>query len=112
FALLWLLIVACFAAFGFLQADERFPSPYMLEPIVGFGAVGIAAASCAMVGLLVISKVRARRLPRSLAVVLLLGASALSIIIPIPIIQGAMSATPYRGSEDHGIHLFQGEHGW
>jgi len=36
--------------------------------------------------------------------------SAVSILVPIPVIHAAAAATPYRGSES-GYHLFQGEHG-
>ena len=41
--------------------------------------------------------------------VLLLLASGLSILVPLPIIRVTAQATPYRASEG-GFHLFQGEH--
>jgi len=105
--LLWLLIVAVFIGIGYLKADEPLRPPTGPEPLIAFGAVGVGTASCVLIGLFIIAQVRATSLPRFLAAVLLLGSSALSILVPIPILSAAKTATLYRGS----YYLFQGEHG-
>jgi len=101
--------VAGFVGFGFVIADEPLRPPFGLEPVIAYGAVGVGEASCVLVGLFIVGKVRARRMPRFLAAVLLLWSSFLSIFVPVPIMYAAARATPYRGSE-RGFHLFQGEH--
>ena len=106
--LLWLLIVAAFVSVGFLYADHPFKPPDGPEPVIAFGGLVIGVALCVLAGLFIFHRVRARRMPRFLAAALLLVSSALSILVPVPIIRAAALATPYRGSEV-GYHLFQGE---
>src|SRR6266496_3100993 len=94
--LLWLLIVAAFIGIGSLYADEPLRPPHGPEPLIAFGAVGVGTASCVLIGLFIIRRVRAGSLPRFLAAVLVLVSSAVSILVPIPIIRAAALATPYR----------------
>ena len=108
-SVLWLLIVAASIGIGSLNADKPLGPPDGPEPLIAFGAVGVGTASCVLIGLFIIRRVRGASLPRFLAAVLVLLTSALSILVPIPIIRAAALATPYRGSEG-GYHLFQGEH--
>jgi hypothetical protein len=108
--ILWVFIVALFVGVGFLHADRPFQAPNGPEPLIAFGSVGVGIASCVIVGLFIVRKVRAKRLPRFLGAVLMLLSSGLSILAPFPIIGAASRATNYRGS-DSGFHLFQGEHG-
>src|SRR5438477_13193279 len=107
--LLWLLIVAAFLGVGCLYADHPFKPPDGPEPVIAFGGLGVGVALCVLAGLFILRRVRARRMPRFLAAVLLLWSSALSILVPIPIMGAASRATPYRGLQK-GFHLFEGEH--
>ena len=107
--LLWLLIVAVFLGIGFLYADHPFKPPDGPEPVIAFGGLGVGVALCVLAGLFILRRVRSRRMPRFLAAVLLLWSSALSILVPVPIMRVASLATPYRGSNVN-FNLFQGEH--
>src|SRR5689334_10251360 len=103
---LWLLIVAAFLGVGVLYADHPFKPPYGPEPVIAFGGLGVGVALCVLAGLFIVRRVRARRMPRFLAAVLLLLSSALSILVPVPIMRVASLATPYRGSSVD-FNLFQ-----
>src|SRR6185436_18222624 len=91
--LLWLLIVATFLGIGFLYADHPFKPPDGPEPVIAFGGLGVGVALCMLAGLFILRWVRSRRMPRFLAAVLLLWSSALSILVPVPVMRVASLAT-------------------
>jgi hypothetical protein len=83
YVLLWLAIVGCFTVFGFVERQGDFPSPYAIEPIVAFAAIGIGAASYIVAGLIVIKKLRAGCFGRGAAAAMLFLSAVASVIIPV-----------------------------
>ena len=81
-AMLWFAIVVAFTVYGFFASGLAGG-----EPTVGFGAIGIGVASCAVVSLIVIKAVRSRQLGRHWAVVMLLASSAMGTILPALVVQ-------------------------
>src|SRR6266496_399729 len=102
--LLFLLILVGFATVGLFFSGGP-------ETVMAFGAVGLGAALTTLADLIIVERVRARRIPRLLAALLVLCSSALGIFAPFPIISGLAHLTRYTGPDDRGkVHLFQGEH--
>jgi len=110
YVLLWLAIVGCFTVFGFVERQGDFPSPYAIEPIVAFAAIGIGAASYIVAGLIVIKKLRAECFGRGAAAAMLFLSAVASVIIPVLIVSAVAMATR-RSPSDNRVELFGGEHG-
>jgi len=104
--LLWLFIIACFSAFGFVQPEYR-PHRNVMESLVAFAAIGVGAASYLVVGICIISRVRRRKLKGIWAFLLLLVCCILVILVPYFI---TMAVAHLTRSSPEG--LFQGEHAW
>jgi hypothetical protein len=117
----WPATVALFALYGW-QTDEPYfgykhDGPFYrdlrFEPAVGFGAIGVGAASCIFLGLLLIQAVRRGRFTRPWASLLLVPSAIVGIVIPPLIVLAIMNATKYRGGDyEAAVHLFAGENGW
>jgi len=109
YVLIWLAIVAGFTGVGFLNREGHFPSPYAIEPIVAFAAIGVGSGSYIVAGLIVINKLRARCFGKGAATGLLVAFAVASIIIPLLIVSAVARATRGGASGNH-LDLFGGEH--
>ena len=83
FFFLWFAIIFLFAAFGAFGSEFSEAS----SGAVCWGALGFCVATCGVVGLAMILKVRAQRLTKWVAVLIILGCSAASALIP-PVLMG------------------------
>src|SRR2546430_13617526 len=108
--LLWLIIVAGYTGFGFLEGQGPVHSLDRVEQLVAFVAMGVGSASNIIAGLVVIAKLRAKRLGKGIAVGMFFAFGVASIIIPLLILRAVVAATPGDTSGAR-LALFQGEHG-
>jgi hypothetical protein len=113
-SILWLVIVACFASFGYFLPEVR-SRLEVLESVVGFTGIGLGAASCIVADLRLVQSVRSQRRKKAKATLLLFVSSLIALVFPGVIMMIAASATgPRLGDsiekEISKLHLFSGEH--